>query len=172
MIPGNLPSKFIDFSISLNGQGYLGRCNYIELPKLKKKTEEKRYAGSQSPVKEFVGYEAMEAKISFPCFVKEVYQMFAIDGRTAVITARGAYKAQEGIAQPCVVVIGGKFDEIDPGKWQSGEINEFTVSIDVRLLSISYAGEQVMSIDAHNSISSIGGVVDSNLDVNKSIRMI
>ena len=39
MIPGNPPSKFIDFSISLNGQGYLGRCNYIELPKLKKKTD-------------------------------------------------------------------------------------------------------------------------------------
>ena len=98
--------------------------------------------------------------------------MFAIDGRTAVITARGAYKAQEGIAQPCVVVIGGKFDEIDPGKWQSGEINEFTVSIDVRLLSITYAGEQVMNIDADNSIYSIGGVVDSNLDVKKSIGMI
>lgn len=172
MIPGNMPSVFTDFNISLNGQGFLGRCNSIELPKLKKKTEEKRYAGSQSPVKQFMGFEAMETKISFPCFVKEVYQMFAIDGRTAVITARGAYKAEGGMAQPCVVVIGGKFEEIDPGKWQSGEANEFTVTVDTRLLSITYAGQPVVNIDADNSIYTIGGVVDSNLDIKQSIGMI
>jgi hypothetical protein len=166
------PSVFRDFNLTLQGQGYLGRCNYIEIPKLKKKTEEVRYSGDMSPTKEFMGYESMTTKISFPCFIREVYQMFSIDGKAAVITARGAYKKEGGLAESCVIVIGGKFEEIDPGKWQSGEKNEFVVTVDTRILSITYDGIPAVNIDADNAVYTIGGVVDSNLDVKRAIGAI
>ena len=115
------PSIFRDFSVTLNEEDFLGRANYIELPNLKKKTEEVRYAGDLSPTKEFMGYEAMTTKISFPVMVKNAYRFFAIDGKTAVITARGGYRAEGSTADSCLIVIGGKFEEINPGKWQTGE---------------------------------------------------
>ena len=172
MVALKVPAEFTDFGITLEGESYIGKCNYIELPKFKKKTEEKRYAGSQVPAKKFRGYEAMETKISFPVFVKDAFKLFAIDGRVAQITARGAYKPEGGTAQSCVITIAGKFSEIDPGKWQSGEDNEFILTVDTRLLQIVYGGEQVINIDADNDIYTFGGVVDSNLDVKKAIGRI
>ena len=166
------PSIFRDFNVDLNGEDYLGRANSIELPKLKKKVEEVRYAGDLSPTKEFMGYEDMTTKISFPIMVKRAYQFFAIDGKSAVITARGGYRAEGGLAESCVIVIGGKFEEIDPGKWQSGEKNEFVVTVDTRILSVTYDGEPVINIDADNGVYTVGGVVDSNLDMRRAIGAI
>ena len=165
-------SIFRDFNVTLNEEDFLGRANYIELPKLKKKFEEVRYAGDLSPTKEFMGYEALVTKISFPVMVKRAYQFFAIDGKTAIITARGGYRPEGGSVETCRIVIGGKFEEIDPGKWQSGEKNEFIVTVDTRILSVMYDSEPVMNIDADNGIYTVGGVIDSNIGMRKAIGAI
>ena len=172
MFKQQAPSIFRDFSVTLNEEDFLGRANYIELPKLKKKTEEVRYAGDLSPTKEFMGYEALVTKISFPVMVKRAYQFFAIDGKTAIITARGGYRSEGSTPETCRVVIGGKFEEIDPGKWQAGEKNEFIVTVDTRILSVTYGGEPVINIDADNGVYTVGGVVDSNIGMRKAIGAI
>ncbi len=50
--------------------------------------------------------------------------------------------------------------------------NEFIVTVDTRILSVTYDGEPVMNIDADNGEYTVGGVVDSNIDMRKAIGAI
>lgn len=153
-----IPQTLVNMNLFVDGKGYAGRATELNLPKLKRKTDEYRAAGMDAPVKMAMGLEALEAGFSMAGMAKEVLVFFGIADETAFNGVfRGAYKDQKGAIVPVVATYRGLLEEVDPGSWKPGDKSETKFNCALSYYKLEVDGQVVYELDPVNNIRIIGG---------------
>ena len=102
------PRVLKNFGVFVDGRGYLGRAEEVQLPSLTIKTEEFRAGGRDIPLEIDMGMEAMETKFISAEFDQELWKEFGIDdGLKTRIVVRGALRRDPDEAIPLVATLHG-----------------------------------------------------------------
>ena len=90
-----MPKVLKNMNLFIDGRGYAGRVDEIELPKLALKTEEHRAGGMDVPLEIDLGMEKLEATLTLSDYDPELFKLYGMVANDSVaITIRGAIQAQ------------------------------------------------------------------------------
>ena len=73
-----IPQTLTNFNLFVDGKGYVGLATEVNLPKLKRKTEEHRAGGMDGPIKMGLGMEMLEAGFTLTGVSKDVLVFFGV----------------------------------------------------------------------------------------------
>lgn len=153
-----LPRVLMNFGVFIDGRGYLGRADEVQLPKLAVKTEEFRAGGMDSPVELDMGTEKLECKITLAEYDREAAKLFGLFNAGTPVTLRGAIQRQGEAAVPVVVRLIGGVKENDKGNWKAGERGSMALTFALHSYTEEIDGEETIHIDSINCIRRVGGV--------------
>ncbi len=154
-----IPRTLKDFNLFIDGRGYAGKVEELELPKLTVKTEEYRGGGMDGAVEIDMGTEKLEAKIVLAEYEPEVLKLWGLaDGSAVQLTARGALQADGLAVVPVVVNLRGSIKELDWGAWKSGDRATLSLAVAARYYRLDMSGSEIIEIDIENKIRKVGGV--------------
>lgn len=158
-MPIQLPRVLKNMNLFVDGRGYAGRIDEIQLPKLTLKTEEHRAGGMDVPVEIDLGMDKLEAELTISDYDPEVYKLFGLlDLKPVQITIRGAIQAQGEEAKPVVINLRGGWREIDAGTWKPGDKSTLKVMLTASYYKLTIDGQEVVEVDAINLVRKVGGV--------------
>jgi P2 family phage contractile tail tube protein len=110
-----LPKVLKNMNLFVDGRGFAGRVDEIQLPKLALKTEEHRAGGMDAPIEIDLGMDKLEAELTLSDYDPQVFKLFGLlDVQATPITLRGAIQAQGEAAKPVVVNLRGGLKAIEP----------------------------------------------------------
>ena len=160
-----------NMNLFVDGRGYAGRVDEIELPKLSLKTEEHRAGGMDLPIEVELGMEKLESNLTISDYDPEVFKLFGLlDRQDTPVTVRGAIQRQGETAQAVVIALRGGWKEIDSGTWKPGDKSTLKVAVAVNYFKLTIAGQEIVEIDAINLVRKVGGV-DQMADIRNAIGM-
>lgn len=168
-----MPRYLKGMNLFVNGKGYAGRVEEIQLPKLTVKTEEFRGGGMDIPVEIDLGMEKLECELTVSDYDATLFSFLGMGsaaGNTGIpVTLRGAMDA-DGTVVPVTVNLTGFFKEMDMGSWKAGEKSVLKMQAALRHYSLSIGDEKVVEIDMANMKRIIGGA-DAMADVRSAIGL-
>lgn len=119
-----LPKVLTDFNCFIDGVGYAGKASALTQPTITKKMQEVFTAGMAAPAKVPVGYEAIEAELTFLDPATDLVKLIKKNSTNA-INARfvGTYfePGGSGSTIDCEIVLTGTIEEYAPGELKRGE---------------------------------------------------
>ncbi|WP_429885382.1 phage major tail tube protein [Geoalkalibacter halelectricus] len=153
-----LPSILKNFNLFVDGRGYAGKVDEVELPKLTIKTEEYRAGGMDAPVDIDMGMGKLECSFTLSEYDPALFAMWGlVPGNWVNITLRGAMD-KDGTVTPVIVNLTGRWKEIDMGNWKAGEVAKLKVQVSGRYYGLVIGGAPVVLIDIENMVRIVGGV--------------
>ncbi len=165
------PRILKNMNLFVDGRGYAGRVDEIELPKLSLKTEEHRAGGMDLPIEVELGMEKLESNLTISDYDPEVFKLFGLlDRQDTPVTVRGAIQRQGEATQAVVISLRGGWKEIDSGTWKPGDKSTLKVAVAVNYFKLAIAGQEIVEIDAINLVRKVGGV-DQMADIRSAIGM-
>ena len=154
-----LPKVIKDGILSIEGNGFAGVIQNIELPKLAAKMEDYRAGGMNGSVELELGLEKMELSFEAPEQTKEILRLFGVCG---VAGTRYRFNASAESEADCSsygieIQMTGRLKEIELGSFKPGDLT--TTKYTVALATFKYAvdGRVLFDIDLINNIQIIDG---------------
>ena len=145
-------------SLFVDGRGYAGKIEMVQLPKLAVKTEEFRAGGMDAPVKLDQGLEALDCTIELAAVDKALLQQWGVSVASPVpLTIRGALQSEDGAVTAVVVNLRGTVTEVDWGDWKPGEKAPLKATVNCRYYKLEHGGEVVHEIDVENMVRIVNG---------------
>jgi len=153
-----IPKILKKFQLFVDGEGYLGLADEVQLPKLTVKTREVT-SGFQAPMELDLGQlEKLEGSITMLEYESKLLKTFGVlSGNPVTMTARGAIQAQGQEPVPVVVSLEGFFKEVDLGSWKDGEEAKLTMQYTAQKYKLTIGGESIYEIDLINDTRIING---------------
>ncbi len=152
------PKVLKNMNLFVDGRGYAGRIDEIELPKLTLKTEEHRAGGMDLPVEIDLGMEKLEATLTLSDYDPELFKLYGlVDNDSIAITVRGAIQAQGDTAKPVVIGMRGGWKELDSGSWKPGDKSTVKIAVIANYYKLSIDGEELIEVDAINLVRKVNG---------------
>jgi len=146
------------FAVFVDGRGYSGEVQEIQLPKLALTVEDFRAAGMDAPVGIPTGMEKLEATMTTPKQCADLLKLFGLtSGSETQLTARGSLEDFDGTVTPVVVQMRGSVRSIEPAAWKQGEVGASTYTFDLTYYKREQGGSVLHEIDVINMIRIIGG---------------
>lgn len=153
-----LPSVLKNFNLFVDGRGYAGRVEEVELPKLTIKTEEYRAGGMDAPVDIDLGMEKLECSFTLAEYDPALFAMWGlVPGNWVNITLRGGMD-KDGVVTPVIVSLTGRWKELDMGSWKAGEIAKLKIQVSGRYYQLMIGTSAVVHIDLVNMVRLVDGV--------------
>ena len=153
-----IPQTLTNMNLFVDGKGYAGLVTEVNLPKLKRKTEDHRGGGMDAPVKMGMGLEALEAGFSMIGMSKDVLVFFGLADDTAFNGSfRGAFKDQKGTVVAAVATFRGMLEEQDPGNWKPGDKAESKFNCALSYYKLELDNQVIYEIDPVNCIRIVNG---------------
>ncbi|MCL2345568.1 MAG: phage major tail tube protein [Desulfobulbus sp.] len=153
-----IPQTLVNMNLFVDGKGYAGVATEVNLPKLKRKTEEHRAGGMDGPVKIGMGMEMLDGSFKLSGISPEVLAFFGLADDTALdCSFRGAFKDLKGEVVGAIATFRGMIDEVDSGSWKPGEKSETTFNLAPSYYKLEVDGEVVYELDPANNIRVING---------------
>lgn len=157
-----LPKILKNFNAFVDGKGFAGRIEEIQLPKLSLKTEEFRAGGMDAPVDVDLGMEKLEAELTFAEYDHELFRLFGItesSGNNGIaFTLRGGMQGSGTTAESVVVNLRGMIKNLEPSSWKAGEKSTLKCSISANYYKLTIDNRELIEIDIENMIRKIDGV--------------
>lgn len=153
-----VPETLTNINMFVDGKGLAGVITSLDLPKLKRKTDDSRQGGMDAPVKIGLGLEAIEASFSTKGIQPQVLKFFGIandNGFSGFF--RGAFKDINGQVKSVVATFRGMLTDQDPGSWKAGEANETKFNIGCTYYKLEIDGVSIYELDPVNCIRIING---------------
>ncbi len=142
----------------VDGNGYIGRIDMVELPKLTVKTEEFRAGGMDAPVEIDQGMEKLECSMTASGVDQVLLERFGVVlGEAVPFTFRGALRSEDATVKAAVATIRGRIKEIEWGEWKPGEKAPLKAMIAVRYYKFDLDGATLHEIDVENMTRVING---------------
>lgn len=153
------PKILKNMNLFVDGRGYAGRIDEIELPKLTIKTEEHRAGGMDLPIEIDLGMEKLEASMTLSDYDAEIFKLFGlVDHQSIAMTIRGSVQAQGEAAQAVVINLRGGWKELDSGSWKPGDKSSVKAAVTANYYKLSVNSSELIEIDAINLIRKVNGV--------------
>jgi P2 family phage contractile tail tube protein len=155
-----LPKTLKGFTAFVDGFGYVGRLTGGTPPKLALKVEEFRDGGMDAAIELDMGTEKQEMVLTFAEQDAQLYGLWGILTGDKGITLLGSQETEDGTVEAIEYTTRGVFKEMDAGEWKGSESGkaELKAAQTVRYFKLQIAGQDVVEIDAVNTIRKVGGV--------------
>ena len=150
-----LPRVIEDLNAHVDGIGYAGRIDTIQLPQLQLQTEEYQGGGLDHPVDIELGMSKPEVQLTFSDVDPWLKKRLA--NERLQIVARGAVRRQGESPQQVKVTMFGIWKSVDQGSWERGSKNSQTYTGGLVYYREEQAGEELVEIDVMRHIRRIGG---------------
>lgn len=147
-----------NFNLYVDGRGYAGNVDEVQLPALNVVEEDYRAGGMDAPVAIDMGMEKLEATFKVSKFDSDLLSLFG-GTRAFPLTFRGALEDLDGTVKPLVVNMTGKVHGLETDA-VSGSGGKAGLSFRFALTAYTYTldGVVVHDIDVLNMKRVIGGV--------------
>ncbi len=147
------------FNLFVDGQGYAGKVEEIELPKLAIKSEEFRAGGMDAPIELDLGMDKLECSFTLADISASVMKYFGLGHNKPVsLTFRGAMGLGDGTVVPVAAKVQGMMRELENGTWKPGEKPQQKATVSLKYYRYDEAGEMIHEVDVENMTRIIGGV--------------
>lgn len=164
-----IPRKLKYFNLFVDGRGYAGKVEEIELPKLSIKTEEFRAGGMDAPVAIDLGMEKLECNFTLGEYNEDTIRLFGLQDSAAVsLRLKGSIESDDLASHktPVEVVIQGRWSEMEWEKWKAGDNSTKKVTVAISYYRYISNDETLVEIDVPNMVRIINGV--DNLAVSRA----
>ena len=156
-----VPYTLKNFNFFIDGIGYAGRVDEVNLPKLSVKGEENRAGGHDTPIEIDMGMEKLECDFTLSQFDWDTLKQFGIfNAKETLFTFRGAIHddSSPDAVKPVVATMRGGIKESDLGSAKAGEKTQLKCTCALKYYRLTIDGELIYEIDAMNLKRVIGGV--------------
>ena len=148
-----------NFNLYVDGRGFAGVCDELQLPTLGLVVEDFRAGGMDASVAVEMGQEKLEASFVLSGYEENVLNLWGIgQGTTVPLVARGALESLDGAVTPVVVYMTGTIRSMEPGAWTAGEKSTISFTMDLRSYKYTQAGRTINDIDVPNMVRIVNGV--------------
>jgi P2 family phage contractile tail tube protein len=153
-----LPAIVKNFNLIVQGFGFAGRCDEVELPKLSIKVEDHRAGGMDAVAPIDMGMEKMECSFTMAEPIAPLIGQFGlINGRSVTAQFRGAL-VDDTTVRAMVVDVTGMYTELDSGTLKAGDKTQTKHSMALRYYRLTLAGAVLIEVDTENMVRVINGV--------------
>lgn len=150
-----------NFAVFIDGRGYAGNAKEIQLPALADVAEDFRAGGMNAPISVTVGQEKMEADITLTSYDPYVLALWGATSSNAYsipVVARGALESLDGSVEAVEVRMTGKVLSVEPGAWQTGQMPELKLKLNVVAYVYKQGDATLHDIDIPNMRRVVNGV--------------
>ena len=148
-----------NLNLFIDGYGYAGNVEELNLPKLTMKTDDFRNGGMDLPIEVELGMEKLESSFSLTKFDAGMLKIFGLaPGNLKPFTFRGSLASDDGTETGVIVNLRGMLKEADPGSWKPGEKATLKGAIALRYYKLTIGNEVIHEIDGPNMIRIVNGV--------------
>ncbi|MDG4811655.1 phage major tail tube protein [Hydrogenovibrio sp. 3SP14C1] len=147
-----------NFNLQVDGKGYAGEAEEIELPKLVLIMESFRAGGMDASKSIDMGMEEMEATITLSGYDPALLKLWGVTSAAVPLTARGALQSEDGTVTAAVINMQAQFFDLDLGTWKPGDKAPKKMKCKVSYYKMTIGGEETIEIDVPNMVRKIGGV--------------
>ena len=166
-----IPNVLKNFNLFVDGRGYAGIVEELNLPKINLKLEEHRVGGMDSPIQLTQGIDKLESDFTLSEYDQLVIQEFGLaDGAQVPLKFRGGLDNEDGAVTPVEVTLTGSWNDLDLGNWKAGEKAPLKIMVAVRYYKLVIGGQDLIEIDVLNMVRSINGV-DQLADMRAAIGL-
>lgn len=156
----SLPKVVSSWNVSINGVGFLGRVESLQLPQIKSIDAEISGCGYYAKQKVSIGIEPLTAKFVFHEINAEIFSTYGLGDVIGVIA-----KASCGVgkdAEPLVAVFHGRFGELEIGEFKANEISgKVTATMNVVRYSLTRNNIPLVIADLENNVFNLTGLGDT-----------
>ena len=146
-------------NLFVDGRGYAGCVQMVQLPKLALATEEHRAGGMDAPVEIDMGMEKLEATWSMDSVDADLLRRWGLSaGEQTAAVFRGALQSEDNTVKSVAATCRGVLREVDWGDWKPGEKATLKCTMAVRRYTLAVDGETVHDIDVANMVRVVDGV--------------
>lgn len=148
-----------NFNLYIDGRGYAGNVDEVQLPALNIVEEDYRAGGMDAAIAIDMGMEKLEATFKVSKFDKHLIAKWGVsNGARTPFVLRGALESLDGTVQAVVVKMAGRIHMLETDAVTAG--TKAAMSFKLAATSYSYAqdGETLIDIDVLNMKRIIGGV--------------
>lgn len=155
-----LPEILTNFTLSVDGKGYVGVTKEVTTPKFVTKMLDYNAGGLAAPLSLPAGQlEQMELEFTIARGLEDMLALMrVIPGESVPFTLRGAVTGSDGETTARVYKCRGLIKEIEPAAWKPGEEATIKVSVVLDYCKVERDGTVVVEVDAINMVCLFNGV--------------
>lgn len=143
----------------VDGRGYAGRFEMVQLPKLTVKTEDYRGGGMDAAARIDMGMEPLECMLESNAIDADLLRTWGVGpGNLVGWSFRGALEGEDGTVRAAVANMRAWCSEVDWGDWKPGEKVPMKLKGEARYYKLEIGGSVIHEIDVDNMVRIINGV--------------
>jgi uncharacterized protein len=147
------------FNLFIDGVGYAGQIEELQLPSLSVQEEDFRAGGMDASIGIDMGMEKMECSFSLTSFSEAAITQFGLaNGAQTQMTARGSLESLDGSKKSIVVSMRGKIKKAEPGAFQGGQKVMWKFEASLIYYRFEQQGRVLHEIDVVNMKRVVAGV--------------
>ena len=148
-----------NYSLSVDGRGYIGQMQNFQPPNLSLQSETPRLGGLDAPLHMELGMQVLEASFVLLQYSEEVLALFGVRQNQFVpFVARGHLESFDGTSKPVRISMSGKIMSVEESQWQGGQLSPLTFRIGIHTYRREVNGNVVHLIDVPNMVRIVDGV--------------
>lgn len=154
-----LPKVLKNFNVFNDGQNYVGLCQKIKLPTLKRKMEKYRGGGMNGEVSVDLGVDALEAEHEYGGIERQLFAQWGLARADGVLLRfAGAYQDEAtGAVTAAEVVLRGRHEEVELGEAEGGKQSPMKVKSTLSYYKLTIDGQTVVEVDLVNMVEVVNG---------------
>ena len=142
----------------VDGRGYAGKMERVQLPKLTGRTEDYRGGGMDGVARIDMGLEPLEAMLESKAVDAGLLRSWGVStGSLVPWTLRGAVQSEDGGVKAVVAELRGWCSEADYGDWKPGESVNLKCKLEARYYKLTHDGAVVHEVDVDNMVRIVDG---------------
>lgn len=153
------PSKLKNLNFYIDGVGYLGETEEVELPKVTLKTDDYRGGGMIGTVEIDMGVDKLELGVTMAGLIAGALKGFGLPAVDGVLTRfAGAFQNdQTGAVQTVEIACLGRWKEVDWGNAKAGDNTQHKYKLAVSYYRLTVDGVDWLEIDLVNAVFNVFG---------------
>lgn len=154
-----LPKALKNFNVFNDGQNYVGLCQKITLPTLKRKMEKYRGGGMNGEVSIDMGVDALECEHEYGGIERQLFAQWGLARADGVLLRfMGAYQDEaSGAVSAAEVVMRGRHEEVTLGEAEGGSPSPMTVKSTLTYYKLTVDGQVLVEVDLVNMVEVVNG---------------
>lgn len=153
-----MPKIVTNWDVSIDGIGFLGIAESVQLPKVHEVYEEVWGSGMYAKQKIPVGIEPMEATIKFLEITPSIFNLFGLAGDAAGIILKAGMRSNLNETIPLLAVMHGRIGSIETDAFEGGKIPRQTITIHVKRYALTIGKHPALVVDVENNILNLMGI--------------